>query len=397
MKKNENIKNDTTTSAKESRKPSCFEVLSPKEVKGYPKLKFVLNNFAKSKCVISVGRRSVATVPLVDSSADGNIDLGQVMPRLETVANANSIGKLQISLNDEIFKILTINKFKDILNECLTKLCVALTPKLIIITDTNEKNNLLKKYHDEPVTGGHAGTRRLTEKLKQKYQWKFMFKDISNYVKNCITCKKNKSLMKNKEKLTITKTPQNAFDVVIIDTIGPFVKSINGFEYAITIICDLTKYLVTVPITNKSARATATAIFENFILIYGPMKRIITDMGAEYKNATIKELCKIMKIEQVTSTAHHHQTVGTVERSHRTFNEYIRSYLATSKTDWDVWLSYFTYCFNTTPSTVHGYCPFELVFGKKPNKFRISFTKSNRSDLQCRSLRQGGEIPIANG
>jgi len=53
-----------------------------------------------------------------------------------------------------------------------------------------------------------------------------------------------------------------------------------------------------------------------------------------------------------------------VERSHRTFNEFIRSYILVDKTDWDVWLKYFVYRSNTTPSMAHDYCPYELVFGK---------------------------------
>jgi len=73
---------------------------------------------------------------------------------------------------------------------------------------------------------------------------------------------------------------------------------------------------------------------------------------------------QIFKIENITSTAHHHQTVGTIERSHRPFNEYIRSYISVDKTEWDVWLQYFVFCFNTTPSMAHNYCPYELVFGK---------------------------------
>ena len=97
------------------------------------------------------------------------------------------------------------------------------------------------------------------------------------------------------------------------------------------------------------------------------MKTFITDMGTEFKNSTINDLCKYLKIDNLTSTAHHHQTVGTIERSHRTFNEYIRSYISIDKTDWDVWLTYFVYCFNTTPSIAHNYCPHELVYGKQSN------------------------------
>jgi len=78
-------------------------------------------------------------------------------------------------------------------------------------------------------------------------------------------------------------------------------------------------------------------------------------------------VCKCLKIKNIISTAHHHQTVGTVERSHRTFNEYIRSYISIDKNDWDVRLKYFVYCFNTTPSMAHDYCPYELVFGKTSN------------------------------
>jgi len=97
------------------------------------------------------------------------------------------------------------------------------------------------------------------------------------------------------------------------------------------------------------------------------MKTFITDMGMEYMNSILNDLCKFLKIENITSTAHHHQTVGTIERSHRTFNEYIRSYISVDKTDWDVWLQYFFFCFNTTPLMAHDYCPYEQVFSKTNN------------------------------
>ncbi|KAK9680232.1 hypothetical protein QE152_g39265 [Popillia japonica] len=35
--------------------------------------------------------------------------------------------------------------------------------------------------------------------------------------------------------------------------------------------------------------------------------------------------------------------------------------------DWEDWIKYYTFCYNTTPSTCHQYTPFELVFGKKCN------------------------------
>ena len=49
----------------------------------------------------------------------------------------------------------------------------------------------------------------------------------------------------------------------------------------------------------------------------------------------------------------------------------LRNYVNENKNDWDTWLKYFTFCYNTTPSSVHGYCPFQLVFGKIPNIYNF--------------------------
>lgn len=196
-----------------------------------------------------------------------------------------------------------------------------------------------------------------------------MTKDIATFVRNCKICKLSKPNANIKEHMTITKTPTKPFDIVQIDTIGPLPKSLHGNQYAVTIICDLSKYLVTIPTPNKSAKEVAKAIFENFVLVYGPMKSIRTDMGTEYKNELIKELCNLIKIEHKISTAYHHQSLGTVERNHRVFNEYIRGYLNGNLDCWDSYLSYFTFSYNIQKHSSNGekYSPFELVFAERPS------------------------------
>jgi len=131
-------------------------------------------------------------------------------------------------------------------------------------------------------------------------------------------------------------------------------------------------------VQSKTARNVAKAIVDDCILIYGAANEILTDMGTEFKNQTLKEICSLLKINLKTSTPYHHQTLGMVERSHRVFNEYMRAYLLPNRLDWDEWLKYFAYCYNTTPSSVHGFAPFELIFGKTPKPFE--FMKSEITD-----------------
>lgn len=192
------------------------------------------------------------------------------------------------------------------------------------------------KYYDDPIEGGHTGISRTLFKIRKYYYWPKMNKDITNYVKNCTNCQLAKITKHIKAPMVITSTPSVAFDTFLIDTIEPLPRTENGNEYAVTIICDLTKYLVTIPVTDKSAKTFAKAIFESFVLKYGPMKMFITDQGTEYNNSLRQDLCKFMKICNIQSTSHHHQTLGSVERSHRTFNEYIRLYISIDKNDWDI-------------------------------------------------------------
>lgn len=193
-------------------------------------------------------------------------------------------------------------------------------------------------------------------------------------------CKVNKVKRKNVEPLILTNTPQTSFDTVIVDTAGPFKVAQSGSKYIVTLICDLTKYLITVPIRDKEPSTVARAIFECCILIYGPMSILLSDLGTEYVNEVSKELYQLLKIKRVTSTPYHHETVGTIERSHRVLNEYLRSYVNENLDNWEEYLRYFTYCYNITPHTSLQlkYSPFELVFAKSPKTY--DFLLSSKVD-----------------
>ena len=78
-------------------------------------------------------------------------------------------------------------------------------------------------------------------------------------------------------------------------------------------------------------------------------------------------MCKLLKIKKLKSTAFRPQTNGALERTHRVLVEYLRCYIWEHHSDWDRWLPYATFVFNTTPHSSTGYTPLELVFGRKPN------------------------------
>ena len=57
-----------------------------------------------------------------------------------------------------------------------------------------------------------------------------MIKDIAKYVKACHKCQIVRTTKHVKDPMIITETPNKPFDIVFVDTIGPFPRSIHGNE-----------------------------------------------------------------------------------------------------------------------------------------------------------------------
>lgn len=294
--------------------------------------------------------------------------LTSIISCVRTAAQNKNLNEIQWSYDDPLFEVFDFEMFNEICAKILKNVKIAMISPTKLVENNEEKQKLIAEYHNDRLRGGHCGRKKVYKRLRANYHWKGMVKDIADYLKNCKSCLLNKPKVKTREPLKITETPERAFDIVEMDTIGPLVKSYNGNLYAVTLQCNLTKYLVAIPIANKEANTVAKAIFEEFILIYGTPKTIMTDCGTEYKNQIIEGLFKMTNIQHNFSTPYHHETMGGIERSHRVLNEYERSYGHTP--DWDVQLKYFLYCYNTSyhASVDYQFTPFELLFGRRANE-----------------------------
>jgi hypothetical protein len=58
------------------------------------------------------------------------------------------------------------------------------------LTTTQEKADAPRECHDNPLAG-HFGTRRPLERLQCQYTWAGMRKDVTEYCKDCLACRKS--------------------------------------------------------------------------------------------------------------------------------------------------------------------------------------------------------------
>lgn len=342
--------------------------ISNASIRKLPFVKFIINKIDQSTelCFSIRGRHLAKSHLLSFNPRNVDLSLRLIFTELDNICSKKGYSNVRISDDDTIFNMMRKEDFIRMSNETLKNVTIWIMQPITAIESITEQQQIIKHFHEHELDGGHAGQKRLYMKLRSKFYWKNMAKHIAIYIKNCQQCRINKPKVKNKEPLVITETPKTPFYSISIDTIGPFETTTNQVKYALTIICEFSKYVIIVPIPNKESKTIAKALLNSCILTFGRVIRIRSDLGTEFVNRIVTNLTELLRIRHDRSTAYHHESLGTIERSHKTLNEYLRTYMTDHK-DWPKLVKYFEYCYNTTPNTsIDMYTPFELVFGRIP-------------------------------
>lgn len=109
-----------------------------------------------------------------------------------------------------------------------------------------------------------------------------MRRDVTAFVKRCDKCQRNKHSTIPKEPLTITTTAKTVFEKLFLDVVGPIEKDDQGYQYILTLQCELSKYIEAYPLKSKDTVKVATTFVNNFVLRYGVPSEIATDKGTEF-------------------------------------------------------------------------------------------------------------------
>lgn len=173
-------------------------------------------------------------------------------------------------MGDDLFKFCEIKNFKNACLKFLKKVTVISFRTPRIVTDPKLREELIQIYHDCEI----IVQKKVCAKLRREFYWTNFSRDVSKYIRNCKDCIVNKPERETIEELAITPTPQKP-TIDVVDTIGPMQKTDLGNRYAVTIMCDIKKFLITVAVPNNEANTIARAILENCILIFGQFKSIV--------------------------------------------------------------------------------------------------------------------------
>jgi len=151
-------------------------------------------------------------------------------------------------------------------------------------------------------------------------------------VEKCESCQKNKLSRKIKAPLIITDTPSKSFEKCALNIVGPLTVTTQGNKYLLTFQDSLTKFSKAIPIPNQEANMISKEFVTKIILKHGVSAKILIDQGTNFLSKIFKNMCKLLKINKIQTTAYHPESNGALERSHRTLAEYLRHYVDEDQT-----------------------------------------------------------------
>ena len=184
--------------------------------------------------------------------------------------------------------------------------------------------------------------------------------------KGCVACVCSRTTAKERNGLMQLRDDIGyPGEAVSIDTLGPFNESGEGNKYMATFVDHFTLSIDIEPLTDKRAVTMALALYK-YITRNGLPKRIVTDRGSEFVNELMTELSKRLGVDHVLATAHHHQSMGIVERVHKVFRDGIRAYADEMHKikDWDIILFGLMSAMNATYKRKLGCSPYFANHGR---------------------------------
>ena len=122
------------------------------------------------------------------------------------------------------------------------------------------RSEMLSLGH-ETAMSGHLGVNKTYHKTLNHFYWSGLKADVLNYCRSCHTCQVVAKLNQVIPKAGLQ--PILAFDepfsMIIIDCVGPLLKTKSGSEYLLIIMCASTRFPETIPLRNIKTKTIVKA------------------------------------------------------------------------------------------------------------------------------------------
>ena len=118
-----------------------------------------------------------------------------------------------------------------------------------------------------------------------------------------------------------------------------------------------------IAVADQKALTIAQLLVEKVIPMFGVPEALLSERGTYLLSHLMQDICKMLSIVKLNTTAYHLQCDGMVEHFNRTLKTILRKHAATFENQWDCYLPGVLWAYRNTPHESTGEKPSFLLFG----------------------------------
>ena len=233
-------------------------------------------------------------------------------------------------------------------------------PRLVL--PPSARFRVIRRAHTEV---GHQSVRKTLDRLQEAYKWPRQRQDVSKVIHNCTRCAVNQDRREFPRPLEM---PIAAYpgQIIGMDLCGPFPPSKSGNRYLLVVIDHCSCWVEVKPIPTKESEHVLRYLEQEYLPRFGTPEVLITDQGTEFNAAPLRGYLAELGVEHRRTTPYQPSTNGKCKRANRTIKNMLRKLTNNKACSWEEHLGPALWAYRISTSTVTGYTPFFLQYGRKP-------------------------------
>ena len=210
----------------------------------------------------------------------------------------------------------------------------------------------------------HQGQCRSITLMQECFWWPGMTRDLRNCIKKCGCCRKYEAAPPMKPLTCSGPGELLHVDFTSIEETVPL-KEEPVIRNVLVLQDHFSKYVVAYVVKDQTARTTAETLRNGYFWLFGAPAYLVSDQGKAFTGHIITHLCDLYGVQKLRTSPYHAQTNGQVEHMNQTIIRMISKLEEDRKACWSEHLLELLLAYNATRSTVTGYSPYYLLFGRR--------------------------------
>ena len=195
-----------------------------------------------------------------------------------------------------------------------------------------------------------------------------MTRDLRNHIKKCSCCRKYEAAPPVVPMKPLTCSGPGELlhvDFMSIKETVPLKE--EPIIHNVLVLQDhFSKYVVVYVVKDQTACTATETLRIGYFRFFSAPAYLVSDQGKAFTGHVITHLCELYGVQKLRTSPYHAQTNGQVEPMNQTIICMISKLEEDKKACWSEHLPELLMAYNATHSTVTGYSPYYLLFGRRP-------------------------------